>query len=274
MTTTLRSMLSEHAAVVGRHRVAFAQRVARLGPMRRKGPASCRPPPLGEAHRAMADRVALLRPQHDPDEEDAILRSYGFAVPTDGALSEIAHRSPAGVVEVGAGLGYWAHQLSELGVNVIAYDIEPPPSPQNHWFAGSPPWHPIARADQGVVAQHPDRSLLLIWPTKNETWAAEALVTYNQAGGACVFYVGDGPGGRTGDPTFHAILGEMGPCLACSLGVIDSPCTCDAPQLWARTAEVIVPAWQADSVRLFVYGRFVQRPASLRHLFRHGRRRF
>lgn len=242
------------------------------GPMSQKGTPSRRPSLLREAHRAMADRVTLLGRQHAPDEEEAILRSYGFAVPTDAALSEIAYRSPAGVVELGAGLGYWAHQLSERGVNVIAYDIEPPPSPRNHWFAGSLPWHPIERAEQGAVAQHSDRSLLLIWPTRNETWAAEALVIYHQAGGACVFYVGDGPGGRTGDPTFHAILGELGPCLPCSLGVIDSPCTCDAPQLWARTAEVTLPAWQADSVRLSVYGRFAQRPASLRRRIRHGRR--
>lgn len=103
---------------------------------------------------------------------------------------------------------------------------------------------------------------MLIWPTRKETWAADALVSYLQAGGACVLYVGDGPGGRTGDPTFHAILGELGRCLACTLDVTDTPCTCNARQLGRRIAEVPLPSWQADDVRLFVYDRFVTQSAS------------
>lgn len=49
----------------------------------------------------MADRVAAMRSEPDPDREDAILRRYGFAIPTDAALDEIAVRSPGGVVELG-----------------------------------------------------------------------------------------------------------------------------------------------------------------------------
>ena len=221
----------------------------------------------------MAEMVAASRRQPGAGEEEAILRRYGFAVPTDAALDEIARRSPAGVVELGAGVGYWAHQLFRRGVDVVAYDIEPPPSALNHRFAGSTPWHRITRGNELVVGAHRDRSLLLIWPTKNETWAAQALVTYAEAGGACVLYVGDGPGGRTGDPTFHAILGQLGRCLACGLGVPDAPCTCDARQLWRRVAEVGLPAWQAEEVSLSVYERFTEEPTSLRHrLARHRRR--
>ena len=216
------------------------------------------------AYRAMADRVAAMRSASDPDREDAILRHYGFAIPTDAALDEIAVRSPGGVVELGAGVGYWAHHLSARGVDVIAYDIEPPPSTHNHRFAGSTPWHPIVRGDERVVVDHADRSLLLIWPTKNETWATEALVGYHAAGGACVLYVGDGPGGRTGDPTFHATLGDLGPCLPCTLGVLDAPCTCTAPQLWRRQNEVVLPAWQAEDVRLYVYAPAITQPPSVR----------
>ena len=227
------------------------------------------------APRAMADRIAAARSEPHPDSEGAILRRYGFAIPTDDALDEIAERSPGGVVELGAGVGYWAHQLSERGVDVVAYDIEPPPSPRNHRFAGSTPWHPIARGDERAVVDHADRSLLLIWPTKNETWATEALIGYHAAGGACVLYVGDGPGGRTGDPTFHATLGELGPCLPCTLGVPDAPCTCTAQQLWQRENEVGLPAWQADDVRLFVYARAVPETLSVRRrIARRGRRLF
>jgi hypothetical protein len=212
----------------------------------------------------MADAVAAARRQADRENENATLRRYGFAVPTDSALGAIAIRSPAGVLEVGAGVGYWARQLSDRGVDVIAYDLAPPPSDQNKWFTGSTPWHPISAGDQRVALHHPGRSLLLIWPTKNESWAAEALINYYNAGGGCVFYVGDGPGGRTGDPTFHAILGQEGPCLVCGLGVVDSPCTCRARQLWRQSAEVTLPPWQAAEVSLRVYDRFEGRSASRR----------
>lgn len=221
----------------------------------------------------MAELVADRR-QPGAGEDEAILRRYGFAVPTDTALEKVASCSPAGVVEIGAGVGYWAHELSRRGVDVVAYDIEPPPSALNHRFAGSTPWHPIARGDELVVAAHSDRSLLLIWPTKNEMWAAQALVTYAEAGGACVLYVGDGPGGRTGDPTFHAILGQLGRCLACGLGVPDAPCTCDAQQLWRGVAEVGLPAWQAEQVSLSVYERFTEERASLGRRIARLRRRF
>ena len=220
-------------------------------------------PGEGTAYRALADRVAAMRSEPDPDREIVTLRRYGFAIPTGAALEEIALRSPGGVVELGAGVGYWAHHLFERGVDVIAYDIDPPPSARNHRFAGSTPWYPILQGDQRVVVDHADRSLLLIWPTKNETWATEALVRYHAAGGACVLYVGDGPGGRTGDPTFHATLGDLGPCLSCTLGVPDVPCTCNAAQLWQRQNEVVLPAWQAEDVRLYVYARATTQPPSV-----------
>ena len=43
---------------------------------------------------------------------DAVRHGYGFAVPTDAALDAIAARGP--VLEVGAGVGYWAAVRDEL----------------------------------------------------------------------------------------------------------------------------------------------------------------
>jgi len=47
--------------------------------------------------------------------------SFAWAVPDERALNIIAQYGP--VVEVGAGLGYWARCLRERGVDVEAYDI-------------------------------------------------------------------------------------------------------------------------------------------------------
>jgi hypothetical protein len=39
--------------------------------------------------------------------------AYAFALPTDGALGAIAAVSPDGVVELGAGPGFWARMLAD-----------------------------------------------------------------------------------------------------------------------------------------------------------------
>lgn len=101
---------------------------------------------------------------------DAI-RTYGFAIPTDDALEHIEPPSPGGIVEIGAGTGYWAHLLDRRGVDVRAFDIDPAPSSANKWFAGTRPWHRVETGDHTVVDQSASRTLVIVWPTKNEAWA-------------------------------------------------------------------------------------------------------
>ncbi|MFV0524925.1 MAG: hypothetical protein ACK5RL_10525 [Acidimicrobiales bacterium] len=205
------------------------------------GPAN----PLLEALRRAAPGDGAAR-------DDAIGR-YGFAVPDEVALAAIARHAPAGVVEIGAGTGYWAAQLAGHGLDVAAYDPQPAPSPDNRWFAGAEPWFELTTADHRVVERHPDRLLLLVWPTRNETWAAEAIESYAAAGGDRVAYVGEGPGGRTGDDRFHALLGEIDRCLRCAYEVADTACTCGVTPLWERVERIELPHWPDCQDRLHIY---------------------
>jgi hypothetical protein len=189
---------------------------------------------------------------------DEVIARYGFAVPTEEAVAAIARRSPCGVVELGAGAGYWAHVLSERGVEVVAFDIEPAPSAGNTWFAGTQPWHPLHRGDETVVGDHRERTLLVVWPTKDEIWAATALEHYHDAGGDCVAYVGEAPGGRTGDDVFHALLGELTTCVQCAYGSTTAPCICGVEPRWRRTESVALPHWPDFHDDLHIFGR---RPA-------------
>lgn len=200
---------------------------------------------------------AWSRRRHDAGApgRDELLARFGFAVPDDAALDVIARHSPNGVVEVGAGLGYWAKLLAERGVDVVAYDTVPPPSPDNQWFAGVDPWYPIAAGDQRVAAEHPDRTLLIVWPTCNEDWGADAALLHALAGGQRLAYVGEPPGGRTGDARLHAALGMVGRCLACAYGVLDVPCTCGVIAPWELLAELPLPSWEDGADRLYLVGR-------------------
>jgi hypothetical protein len=201
--------------------------------------------PLRDAHRRATAGDAAAR-------DEGIAR-YGFGLPTDEAIDLIAAWSPGGVVELGAGTGYWAHLLATRGLDVVAYDADPPPSATNPWFAGRQPWHPVLAGDERSAARHASRTLLLVWPTRGSVWAADAVESFHDAGGTRLVYVGEGPGGRTGDLRFHALLGTAGRCLACTYGVTDAPCTCDVSPLWRRRQSLDLPHWPEHDDQLEVY---------------------
>ena len=222
---------------------------------------------------------AWRRRRHDPRApgRDELLVQFGFAVPDDAALARVARHSPNGVVEIGAGLGYWARLLADRGTDVVAYDIVPPPAPDNQWFARVDPGVPVAPGSERAAREHPDRTLLLVWPTRNEDWGADAALAHAAGGGQRLVYVGEPPGGRTGDARLHAALGLAGRCLACSYGVIDVPCTCGVTTQWQLIEELLLPRWDDGDDRLYVFGppapSATQRRTGLSGV-RRGRRRF
>lgn len=188
-------------------------------------------------------------------DRDALIACYGFSVPTDEALRLVARFAPEGVVEVGAGTGYWARMLHGTGVDVVAYDIEPPPSPANRWFAGSTLWYPVGAADETVVDLHAERTLVMVWPTRHEAWAAQAAERFHAVGGCHLVYVGEGPGGRTGDDSFHALLGAYDRCWACVYGITNAPCICSVRPLWRLLQTLELPHWEGMQDDLHVYVR-------------------
>ena len=196
---------------------------------------------------AVSDRTVLLRVR--------LIRRFGFAVPTDQALGAIQRWSQHGVVEVGAGVGYWAHLLDQQGLDVAAFDLEPPPSHSNRWFKNRQTWHPVLRADHTIAEQFPERSLLMIWPPRNTMWPVEAIDRYHAAGGRHVLYVGEGPGGRTGDDVLHARLGELTTCTACTYDVVTAPCVCDIDPQWQWIEKIPLPNWPGSTDQLHVYAR-------------------
>jgi hypothetical protein len=183
----------------------------------------------------------------------AMIAMYAFGIPTQSAVDTIRRWSPVGVVEIGAGNGLWAHALHERAVSVEAFDLHPAPSPDNQWFAGARPWHSVTTGDHSVVERFAERTLLIVWPTKNETWASSALKRYHAAGGTCVVYVGERPGGHTGDDMFHALLGEIRTCVHCEFGSLTSACICDVEALWRRAESLDLPHWPGHEDDLNIY---------------------
>ena len=139
----------------------------------------------------------------------SVAMTYAWAVPTADAIATIGRNAPR-IVEIGSGSGYWAWLLSQLGVDVLAFDVAPPA------FL----WHPVYAADATVARHFPDRALLLCWPPWGSPMARDALCSY---AGSTVIFIGEWMGG-TADPEFFAHL-------ATKFQVIDSA---RLPQWFAR----------------------------------------
>ena len=171
--------------------------------------------PLAEGTDAM---IEAIRARHE------LVLSHSWAVPTDEALEAIAKHSPRGVVEIGAGTGYWAGLLRERGVDVVAYDTEPHENVQ-----AKAEWSEVKVGNHLYVMKHPDRTLLLCWPPYATPMAAMALRRFK---GDTVVYIGESAGGCNGDEDFHEML-----------------------ESWEEVELVALPQWPGIRDDLYVYKR-------------------
>ena len=130
---------------------------------------------------------------------------YAWAIPTPGDIAWItAKLAGEPVVEIGAGSGYWAWQLTQAGIEVIAYDPHPP-GPGNQ-YAHGPLYHRVRYGDHTAVLGHQDRALMLCWPSADETFAADTIAGYD---GRTVIYIGEPDDGCCAEPGFFKLLHDQ-----------------------------------------------------------------
>ena len=159
-----------------------------------------------------------------------LVREYSWAIPNEAAMQKIAEVSPNGVVEIGAGTGYWSRYLRERGVDVAAYDIKPR---ENSWTE-------VQQGDATAASMHPEKTLLLCWPPHGNAMASEALRNYR---GRTLVFVGEpevdrgfgvfGEDALTGDAAFHQRIRRD----------------------WQEVEQVYIPNWDLLADRLIVYRR-------------------
>lgn len=136
--------------------------------------------------------------------------TYAYAVPSPETIEWIS-RFCAGrpIIELGAGRGYWAAQLSHAGLRVDAYDTEPPDKADNVSFPRADGqvevWHLVEDLDAfHIRVRNGSGSVLfLCWPPGwGNTMASDALNSFEKTGGTRLIYVGEPPGGKTANDAF------------------------------------------------------------------------
>lgn len=135
-------------------------------------------------------------------EREQLISKYAYAVPDTRAVRLIARYSP--VIEIGAGTGYLAWMLRQAGADVVAVDkgIEDATIDNRSTRFCSE----VLPGDERTAGAYPDRTLLLIWPPKDEPMASGALTAHMQSGGRRVIYVGERDGAATADSLFFELL--------------------------------------------------------------------
>ncbi len=197
---------------------------------------------------------------HGYDDEHRVdMRSvYAYAIPDDDAIAAIRRHSPGGIVEIGAGTGYWAALLARDQPEgyVAAYDLNPPGANDN-WCSPSPPFHRIEFGGPEVAGRHPDRTLLLCWPPYAAPMAALAVRAYHGAGGQTVAYIGEGRSGCTADEDFFRICGGETWCERHEYRDESEECTCiaEGEVLFTARETVAIPQWSGLHDSLTIYTR-------------------
>lgn len=130
---------------------------------------------------------------------------YAYAIPspeTIGWVGAICGGRP--LVELGAGRGYWAAQLAGAGIDVTAYDSEPPVA-FDRGGRREDVWFDVGGLDG--FEWDKDGVLFLCWPPGwGDTMASEALAAFEKSGGSRLVFVGEPKGGMTGDDAFFDAL--------------------------------------------------------------------
>lgn len=134
---------------------------------------------------------------------DRLVSSYAWSIPTPSDLEWLKTVVDGkSVVEVGAGTGYWAWQLAQVGVDVAGFDAKPG---EENTFCGSRQFHRVERGGPEAAAEFADRALFLCWPPYATSMAADVLAAYR---GDLLIYAGEGVGGCCGDDDFHELVGK------------------------------------------------------------------
>lgn len=169
------------------------------------------PDPYPYLMERLADPKSLI--ENPPRTRSDLVRQYAWAIPSDETIEWLGERFKGQTfVEIGAGRGYWASLLAQVGILVYAYDMAPPNIESNHYFnkieiengAGDDTvFYPVVKGGIESLTFHQSAVLFLCWPPYDDDFAAHTLRYYE---GNTFVFVGEGHGGCTGNDEFFEEL--------------------------------------------------------------------
>lgn len=184
---------------------------------------------------------------------EPLVQKYAWAVPDEKALQICASFGP--LIEIGSGLGYWAHLLQQRSVDIVAVD--------KYTHGSEEAWCTVIRGDAKILKtdiaktkldpktnakkdkKRTPRTLLLCYPDQGENMASSCLENFE---GDTILHVGEllpsgtgtrsgglqAPWGRTTGADFQVALAESFHCVL-SYALPSMPFAKDYLTVWVRT---------------------------------------
>lgn len=148
-----------------------------------------------------------------------LMRKYSYAIPDPDTIDFVVQHIGRSGIEIGAGTGYWCWQLSQCGVDMLAYDIAPPQLTVNNEYHSSgrrslctdgvrDVFYPVHFGDASQLLTT-TRVLFLCWPPMTEM----AFLCLQMYPGNRLVYIGEYDG-CTADEAFFERLDEEWECVA------------------------------------------------------------
>lgn len=162
-----------------------------------------------------------------------LVAQFAWAIPNAEAIDTLVAFSREcgnGLLEVGAGTGYWAWKIHNRGGTILATDHHRPTKGENE-FGHNARYIDITKVDAvQAVRAWPDRLLFMCWPPFDTPMAKDALRAYQ---GPSFAIVGEPAGGCTGCGEFWN----------------------DVESEWKLRKEVEIPQWEGIHDALFIFDR-------------------
>lgn len=156
---------------------------------------------------------------------EGFVKKFAWSIPTEEAVRKIVEFSP--IIDLGAGTGYWAWCVEQLGGSVIALDAQP----KGNSYHNGHLWTEVLEGRPEALRRYRSKySLFLSWPSYATPFAYEALQRFR---GDTLIYIGEGSGGCTGCDAFHDLLEEE----------------------WTQVDLVEIPQYSGIHDRMFIYQR-------------------
>jgi len=131
---------------------------------------------------------------------EKLVKIYAWAITDPKAIAEIVKTTKdIGIVEIGAGKGYWASLLANCGVNIVAYDIDNKNDANYYPVNSIGHYYPIDNPERKIISLHQEKALFLCWPPYDTPMAYNCVSEYN---GNTLIYIGEDMGGCNADDSF------------------------------------------------------------------------
>lgn len=150
-----------------------------------------------------------------------LTRKYSWAIPTHEALNIIKQYSP--IIEIGAGTGYWAKMLEDIGCDILPIDTNPPTLGEN-LFGHKIEYTSIIKSGIDVIKLFPDCNIFLCWLYMDPTaFEVAKLLKVNRH----LIYIGEGQCGcNANDDFFEYLSSNFTEVVSCGIpqwyGIHDS----------------------------------------------------